>query len=151
MVLSGFERFLTKFLGLLQPEVIDTVGSLQTILSWWHEFKHIPFLREAIDQTGFGKVIDALDYPPEDTLNGALAALVERWSETTHTFHLPMGELTITPSDVVAIIGLFWSSNTIEFDVFCDRFPDDRAAKLRIRGSSDITILLMVDRCHSRA
>ena len=132
-VLSGFERFLTKFLGLLQPEVIDTVGSLQTILSWWREVKDVALLRGAIDRTGFGDLLEAMDYPSQEFSRTAIQALVERWSETTHTFHLPMGELTVTPSDIVAITGLPWTDQTIEFDVFCDRFPDDGATKARIR------------------
>ena len=102
-------------------------------LGWWHEIREVPRLLEAIKWTGFAGMMEALNHEPQETLRTAIAALVERWSETTHTFHLPMGELTITPSDVVAITGLPWTGTVIEFDVFCDRFPNDSATKARIR------------------
>ena len=34
-------------------------------------------------------------------------SLVERWSFETHTFHLLVGEMTITLQDVVIILGLW--------------------------------------------
>ncbi|QHO21227.1 Serine/threonine protein phosphatase 7 long form isogeny [Arachis hypogaea] len=35
-----------------------------------------------------------------------LSALVERWQPETHTFHLPVGEVTVTLEDVIHILGL---------------------------------------------
>ena len=36
----------------------------------------------------------------------ALTALVDRWRPETHTFHLPVGEMTVTLEDVAMILGL---------------------------------------------
>ena len=56
------------------------------------------------------------------TLDWALiTSLVERWCLETHTFHLPVGEMTITLQDVVIILGLRIHgppvTGTCDFDV----------------------------------
>ena len=35
-----------------------------------------------------------------------LAALLDRWRPETHTFHLPVGEMTTTLQDVAMLLGL---------------------------------------------
>ena len=44
-----------------------------------------------------------------------MCTLVERWMDTTHTFHLPFGEMTITPLDFAAIIRLSFSGKPVSF------------------------------------
>ena len=42
-----------------------------------------------------------------------MCALVEQWMDTTHTFHLPFGEMTITPLDFTVITGLSFSGEPV--------------------------------------
>ncbi|KAJ9691645.1 hypothetical protein PVL29_013747 [Vitis rotundifolia] len=37
---------------------------------------------------------------------GLITSLVKRWRHKTHTFHLPVGEMTITLQDIAIILGL---------------------------------------------
>ena len=41
----------------------------------------------------------SLDWP-------LITSLVERWQSETHTFHLPIREMTVTLQDVAMILGL---------------------------------------------
>ena len=57
-----------------------------------------------IDQAGF-RGVRVAGYLTVD--HGLITALVERWRQETHTFHLPvMGESTITLQDVEVLWGL---------------------------------------------
>nr|XP_027186085.1 protein MAIN-LIKE 2-like [Cicer arietinum] len=71
----------------------------------------LPYLQEA----DFGEVVKLENYK----LNvGLITAMVERWRPETHTFHLPVGECTITLEDVYYILGL----NVSGFSVSCSNF-----------------------------
>lgn len=43
-----------------------------------------------------------------------ISAFIERWYPETNTFHLPCGEMTITPRDVTHILGLPMVGNSIK-------------------------------------
>ena len=42
-----------------------------------------------------------------------LAALLDRWRPETHTFHLPVGEMTTTLQDVAMLLGLPCAGRTV--------------------------------------
>nr|XP_025616410.1 protein MAIN-LIKE 1-like [Arachis hypogaea]XP_025635136.1 protein MAIN-LIKE 1-like [Arachis hypogaea]XP_025663927.1 protein MAIN-LIKE 1-like [Arachis hypogaea] len=58
---------------------------------------------EALALTGFQHVSRIGEMRGHSAL---LSALVERWRPETHTFHLPVGEVTVTLEDVIHILGL---------------------------------------------
>lgn len=101
-------------------------GGLGTIGKWWTKIsRYDGNLVRAIDATGFGGIARALPKRMPNLSHSAVSAMGERWSETTHTFHLPFGEVTITPSDVVAMTGLPWKGDVIHFDAFLTKYPVD--------------------------
>uniref|UniRef100_A0A1S2Z8S2 Protein MAIN-LIKE 2-like n=1 Tax=Cicer arietinum TaxID=3827 RepID=A0A1S2Z8S2_CICAR len=59
----------------------------------------LPYLQEA----GFGELVKLGNYKLDV---GLITAMVERWRPETHTFHLPVGECTITLEYVYYILGL---------------------------------------------
>ena len=44
-----------------------------------------------------------------------MCALIEYWMDTTHTFHLSFGEMTVTPLDFAAITNLSFSEEPVPF------------------------------------
>ncbi|KAJ9672563.1 hypothetical protein PVL29_025969 [Vitis rotundifolia] len=67
------------------------------------EWEMDPRIRRYVMQSGFYGVYRvrhiSLDWP-------LITSLVERWPLETHTFHLPIGEMTVTLQDVAVILGL---------------------------------------------
>ena len=59
-----------------------------------------------VTEKGFDDIISALTYNSYASSQATMCALIERWMDTTHTFYLPFREVTITPLDFTAIIGL---------------------------------------------
>lgn len=53
-----------------------------------------------------------------------ISALVERWRPETHTFHMPIGEVTITLQDVTALIGLKAEGKPVVGDTNLDWYEE---------------------------
>ncbi|KAD6453009.1 hypothetical protein E3N88_07714 [Mikania micrantha] len=60
-------------------------------------------VKRYVNIAGFGGLLDC-GYRNLD--HGLLEALIERWRPETHTFHLPIGEATVTLEDVNVLWGL---------------------------------------------
>ena len=74
--------------------------------SFWVELKKNlvgRLVKNIIHDAGFGGVLSCgyryIDHP-------LINALVERWRPETHTFHLPVGEATVTLEDINVLWGL---------------------------------------------
>ncbi|GMQ06354.1 hypothetical protein CsSME_00050982 [Camellia sinensis var. sinensis] len=84
-----------------------------TARDWYDEFPAGG--RDIVDKTGFGLFCSSLtgvitSHPP-------LSALVERWWDTTNSFHCPTsGEMTMAPYDFTMITGLGVRGDLIPFD-----------------------------------
>ena len=72
-------------------------------------------MKQMVTEKGFDDIIASLTYGLYASSQAAMCALIEQWMDTTHTFHLPFGELTITPLDFVAITGLSFSGEAVPF------------------------------------
>ena len=63
-------------------------------------------VKQIVAGKGFDGIISALTYSSHALSQAAMCALVEQWMDTTHIFHLPFREMTITLLDFATIIGL---------------------------------------------
>ncbi|KDP21979.1 hypothetical protein JCGZ_03182 [Jatropha curcas] len=91
-------------------------GNAYTAKKW---FDRLPIqLEDCIQEAGFGCFIDTLPRVQGRTLPSSILALMERWMDTTHTFHLLFDEITITSVDFTAIISLAFRGR---FFVFADQ------------------------------
>ncbi len=78
-------------------------------------------VRELVDAAGFSVFIRTL--LPTRMDRKLVRALVERWWDTTNSFHFQFGEMTITPLDFAATTGLRVGGDPIPFDsgLYLDR------------------------------
>ena len=71
-------------------------------------------VQDLVDVAGFGVFTRILEKAKGDL--AVLVALGERWHDVSSTFHLPVGEMTLTPADFAAITGLRVGGERIPFD-----------------------------------
>ncbi|KAM1113646.1 hypothetical protein ACFX2B_045745 [Malus domestica] len=71
--------------------------------SMLEQWRLIPQQVELVEKAGFKHF---RSIPTIVLDNSLISALVERWRRETNTFHLPLGEMTVTLEDVALILGL---------------------------------------------
>ncbi|GMP59213.1 hypothetical protein CsSME_00022583 [Camellia sinensis var. sinensis] len=84
---------------------------------WYVELPDI--VRHIVDEAGFGPFCTGLSrYPASRTLIGAL---VERWWDTTNSFHFSAtGDMTMTLFDFAMLIGLDVAGRPVPYDADMD-------------------------------
>ena len=81
---------------------------------------------------GFRRFIAALPIERGRSDHYSLFALIERWMDTTHTFHTRVGELTISPMSFSAIIGIAFGGTPVPFDIsYCHLSENARGQYVR--------------------
>ena len=99
----------------MQESDFQTTGSQSGPRTWFNRL-HYDLQARIYAETGLGIFIGALRESSRRSDRCALRALAERWVETTHTFHLPIGEMTLTPFDFHAITGIEFEGAPVPFD-----------------------------------
>jgi hypothetical protein len=62
-----------------------------------------PFMLEVLERSGLAPLIHCCYFEVE---RGLIASFIEKWHEKTSSFHLPIGEMTVTLDDVATITHL---------------------------------------------
>ncbi|KAF5932183.1 hypothetical protein HYC85_028354 [Camellia sinensis] len=89
-------------------------------------------VRRIVDQAGFGAFCRGLSRLT--TCRPLLAALVERWWDTTDSFHLSAaGDMTMTPYDFSMLTGIGVGGDLIPFDIDMDEWT---AAQVYLLGEA---------------
>ena len=101
-------------------------GNFHEARMWYDELKDD--IKDRIQDTGFEDFILALPDTQGRTDYQPLHALMERWSDTTHTFHLPCGEFTFDPISFAAVTGIACAGDPVPFDTGLYRTTADRVA-----------------------
>ena len=115
--MPAYILFLTLFCTLflqLDASVLRASGNPASVRKWFAKLP--PACRARIEDTRFHSFINAISGRSTKHDKAGLRALVERWMDTTHTFHLPFGEMTISPGDFAYLTSIPYDRRLIEFD-----------------------------------
>lgn len=85
-------------------------------------------MKDRIQDIGFEDFVLALPDTQGRTDYQPLHVLMERWSDTTHTFHLPCGEFTFDLISFAAITRVACVGNVVPFDTSLHQLSVDRVA-----------------------
>ena len=89
-------------------------GSLAHAYKWYSEIPPPPVV-ERVDRAGFGGFMRLLEKSTNDLIH--VYALAKRWWDSTNNFHLPFGEMTMTPYNFSMITGLKVGENRLVMDI----------------------------------
>lgn len=122
----------------------------------WHHRVGIPYhplCRSALQNIGFYQIAKMRSIKIDKYL---ISALVERWRPETNSFHLPIGEMTITLQDISCLWGLPISGKLIvgqydgNWSDMIERYlgipPEDQEMKKKKRKKEDDTFALSYSR-----
>ena len=124
--LSILKKFNFLFQIQLDSHTFKGAGNFHGVRVWYDEL--VDDIKDRIQDTGFEDFILALPNTRGRTDYQPLHALIERWSDTTHTFHLPCGEFTLDPVSFAAITGIACAGDSVPFDTGLHRMTADRVA-----------------------
>lgn len=96
-----------------QVDIAEMLGCRHLRSGWAVD----PRVLQYVDWVGFGG-IHRVGYREID--RGLITALVERWRQETHSFHLPVGEATVTLRDVAILTRLPIHGNAVTGGVVLD-------------------------------
>ena len=105
------------------------IGNFSGARSWYDSL--LEAIRNRIRDTGFSDFILALPSEKGRTDYQALHALMERWSESTQTFHLPFREFTLDPVSFTAVTGIPCAGDPVPLDASLHPMTADRVAYIQ--------------------
>ncbi|XP_042516270.1 uncharacterized protein LOC122090677 [Macadamia integrifolia] len=90
------------------PPALATYGHPNMVREWYKIL--LPTAKRLIDDTCLCRLalLETKKFDP-----GLMRGLIERWWPNTHSFHLPVGEITITPFCFYALTGIPFGSRPL--------------------------------------
>uniref|UniRef100_A0A2N9F348 Aminotransferase-like plant mobile domain-containing protein n=1 Tax=Fagus sylvatica TaxID=28930 RepID=A0A2N9F348_FAGSY len=114
--------WLEEHLSHRPPRSFMSRGNPTEVLKGWARLTSIT--RSFEEMTGFKQFVES--QPTEIAKKSILCALVKRWWDTTHTFHIAGVEMTITSYDVYRLTNLRVDGIILTFSAFPARLRPDR-------------------------
>ncbi|KAF6163085.1 hypothetical protein GIB67_001413 [Kingdonia uniflora] len=78
-------------------------GGWPGVCRWYEELSMYPRVKSLVDGMGLSKFLRVRLGQSDQKV---VTSLIERWWDTTHTFHFPCGELGLTPLDFSMLTGI---------------------------------------------
>ncbi|CAA0827392.1 Unknown protein [Striga hermonthica] len=138
---NAYTELVKEFYVNMGRPLHKTVGSLQDVRKFYDRL--FDAVKALVDQTGLGTFFSHLRAAAPRSSPEVTAALVERWSDTTHTFHMATGEFTITPVDFAALTRLSFTGTVIHFNFVFELSGRDRDMALFPRVNSEVCWALL--------